>query len=289
MRFGILPPYRTGVTGDPEWMASFARHADDLGFESIYLVEHAIVGADYSTKYPYADTGRMPLPEDCPIPDPLEMLAFLAGQTERLVLATGVVVLPLHTPVLLAKRLATIDVVSAGRMRLGIGVGWMREEVEAAGVEFETRGRRTDELIEAMRALWTQEQASFAGEFFEFGPVYSRPQPVQVGGVPIHVGGHSPAAARRAGRVGDGFFPLGLDVEMLRNRLAQMRTAARSVGRDPDGIELTMGGLLTATDTAAVDAASEIGAERMVMSTTESDLDVVKAQMATFADAHGLS
>ena len=142
MKFGILPPYRAGVTADPLWMVTFAQHAEAIGFESIYVAEHVVVPAGYETRYPYSSTGRMPLPEDCPLPDPLELLTFLAAVTERIVLATGVLVLPEHNPVLLAKRVATLDVLSGGRARLGIGLGWMREEVEACGTDFDTRGAR---------------------------------------------------------------------------------------------------------------------------------------------------
>jgi probable F420-dependent oxidoreductase len=282
MQFGILPPYRTGAVGDPHWMVTFARHAEEVGFESLYVVEHAAVGVDYATRYPYSGSGRMPLPEDCPIPDPLDLLAFLAAHTSRLVLGTGVLVLPLHQPVVLAKRLATLDLVSDGRVRLGVGVGWMREEVESAGVDFETRGRRTDEAIAALRVLFTEEPASFEGEFFRFGPIVTRPHPVQPGGVPIHVGGHSPAAARRAGRLGDGYHPLGLDADTLRDRLAQMRTAALAAGRDPDALELSLGGLLDACDAAAVDAAEAQGAHRLILSTTTDDLDELRRQMDAF-------
>ena len=283
MLFGILPPYRTGVVADPEWMTRFAQLAEELGFESLYVVEHVAVGAEYDERYPYAPSGRMPLPIDCPIPDPLELLAFLAARTERIVLGTGILVAPIHDPVVLAKRLATIDVVSGGRMRLGVGVGWMREEIESVGVDFGTRGARTDELLQALNVIWNDDPASFSGEFFSFGPIISRPRPVQPGGVPIHVGGHSPAAARRAGRFGEGYFPLGLDGDTVRDRVAQMRTAARAAGRDPDSLELSLGGLLSATDEAAVDAAVRLGVDRMILSTTEADFDVLAEQMQTFA------
>jgi probable F420-dependent oxidoreductase len=286
MLFGILPPYRTGVCADPAWMAAFARHAESVGFESLYTVEHVVVMADYDARYPYAESGRMPLPEDCPIPDPLDLLAYLAGVTERIVLGTGIVVLPEHHPVQLAKRLATIDVLSGGRMRLGVGVGWMREELEAMDVEFESRGARTDETIEAMRALWGHDEASFHGRFFDFERAVSRPRPARAGGVPIHIGGHSKAAARRAGRYGDGFQPLGVDEETLVERLALMRSVAAEHGRDPDAIELSLGGLIDMTGAEQVAKAAQQGAVRMVISTREGDLDVVRDQMSAFADRH---
>ncbi|MEJ5254018.1 MAG: LLM class F420-dependent oxidoreductase [Acidimicrobiales bacterium] len=283
MLFGILPPYRAGVAADPAWMVEFAQHAEAVGFESLYTVEHVVVQAGYAARYPYAAGGRMPLPDECPIPDPLDLLAFLAGVTERIVLATGILVLPEHHPVQLAKRVATIDVLSGGRMRLGVGVGWMREEIEAVGVDFDTRGVRTDEAIEALRALWRDDEASFEGRFFSFHRAISRPQPVQPGGVPIHVGGHSAAAARRAGRFGDGFQPLGLDGDALALRMAQLRSAAEEAGRDPEAIELSLGGLLDAVGPDEVHRAEACGATRLVLSTREADLRRLKDQMSAFA------
>ena len=213
MQFGIIPPVRFGVTADPVWMTSFARHAEACGFESVVLVEHAVVVSDYESVYPYAKSGKMPLPDDCSIPDPLDLMAYLAGVTEHLGLATGVLVLPNHHPVVLAKRIATVDVLSDGRVRMCVGVGWMDEELRATGADPRTRGRRTDESIVAMRTLWSESGpsgAEFSGEFFSFRHAHSYPKPVRPGGVPIDIGGHSEAAARRAGRLGDGFHPLGL-------------------------------------------------------------------------------
>ena len=213
LEVAALPPVRAGVCADPDWMAAFALHIEALGFESIVVVEHPLVIGDYTSRYPYAASGRMPLPDDCAIPDPIDTLAFLAGVTSTLVLATGVLVLPAHHPVVMAKRLATLDRLSKGRVRLCIGVGWMREELEACGVDFDSRGRRTDECIDVMRALWADtepEGASFAGEFFAFSHAHTHPKPFRPGGVPVHIGGHSPASIRRAARRGDGWQPLGL-------------------------------------------------------------------------------
>ena len=285
MQFGLLPPYRSGVTADPAWMRSFAQHAETCGFESVYVVEHVVVAAGYAADYPYAEGGRMPLPDDCPIPDPLELLAYLAGVTERIVLGTGILVAPEHHPVQLAKRCASLDVLSGGRLRLGVGVGWMREELEAVGVEFATRGRRTDEVLAAMGELWRSDEASFAGEFFSFDGLISRPRPVRPDGVPIHVGGHSAAAARRAGRYGAGFQPLGLAGEALAERVAQMRAAAEEAGRDPDAIELSLGGLLDQLDEAQLESAEAAGADRLVISTRHGELDTLLEQMSAFADA----
>jgi probable F420-dependent oxidoreductase len=273
---GLLPPYRLDVASDPAWMAGFARHADEVGFESLLAVEHVAVPVGYASRYPYSDTGRMPLPDACELPDPLDLLAWLAARTQRLRLGTGILVLPEHHPLQLAKRCATIDRLSGGRLFLGVGVGWMREEVAALGIDPDERGSRTDEGIEALRVIWREDEPSFAGRHFAFGPVRSQPKPVQ-DPIPILVGGHSPAAARRAGRLGDGFFPLGLAGELLDQRWAQVRAAAVVAGRDPASVTLTLGGLLG--DDAAITGAVGRGAARVVLSTRTADLDELRRAM----------
>lgn len=273
---GLLPPYRLGVASDPAWMRTFAHHADAAGFESLLTVEHVAVPVGYASRYPYSDTGRMPLAEDCELPDPLDLLAWLAGQTERIRLGTGILVLPEHHPLQLAKRCATIDRLSGGRLFLGVGVGWMREEVAALGIDPDERGSRTDECIDALRVIWEHDEPTFHGAHFSFEPVRSHPKPVQPT-VPILVGGHSRAAARRAGERGDGFFPLGLSGEALDERWAQVQAAATEAGRDPGAIELTLGGLLG--DDAAITAAAERGAARVVLSARTDDLDQLRRDM----------
>jgi len=291
MKFAIIPPVRSDVTADPAWMTGFARHAEAVGFESIVLVEHAVVISRRADPYPYSATGDFPLHDGCVIPDPLDLLAFLAASTTTLGLATGVLVLPEHHPVVLAKRLATIDQLSGGRVRLCVGVGWMREELEACGIDFATRGRRTDETIDAMRALWAPDDAdgaSFHGEFFDFDHAFSNPKPVGSGGVPIHIGGHSDAAARRAGRRGDGFQPLGLRGPELAAKVTLMRRSAEAAGRDPNRLELSLGAALSTTTLETVEQAIELGAQRLVVSPSQStDLGEVCDEMSAFVQRLG--
>ena len=165
-----------------------------------------------------------------PSPIPLDLLAFLAGHTSRLGLATGVLVLPNHHPVVLAKRAATVDALSGGRLRLCVGVGWLREEIEACGVDFASRGRRADEQLAVLRALWADQPdgVSHHGEFFNFDNAMCYPKPVAGERLPVHIGGHSRAAARRAGRLGDGFQPLG--VAGSRARVTDRADARRGGG-----------------------------------------------------------
>ena len=283
MKFGLIPPYRASITHDAEFMTMLAVKADELGFESIYAVEHAIVATGYSRKYPYDDSGEMALAEDCSIPDPLDLLAFLGAKTQNLNLSTGILVAPNHHPVPLAKRCATIAALTGGRLRLGVGVGWMKEELEACGVEFETRGKRLDEIIEVMRKLWADGDTEHSGEFFNFGRVNSYPKPPGFH-IPIHIGGHSKAAIKRAGRLGDGIQPLGLAGEELESALKLMRETASEAGRDPSDIELTLGNGLAIFDEAALEAAEALGADRVALGTGSSDINKTKDQMEAFAE-----
>jgi probable F420-dependent oxidoreductase len=183
----------------------------------------------------------MPGGEESPIPDPLIWLSFVAAATKSINLATGILILPQRNPVVLAKELATLDHLSKGRMLLGIGVGWLEEEFDALGVPFADRGKRNDDYVAAMRSLWTQEKATHHGDFSYFDECIMRPQPVN-GTIPIHIGGHTDIAARRAGRLGDGFFPGKGTHEQLARSFDIVRDTARQCGRNPDAIEMTTGG-----------------------------------------------
>ncbi|GGO72845.1 LLM class F420-dependent oxidoreductase [Nonomuraea cavernae] len=292
MKYAVLAPVAANTTADPEWIGGFARHAEACGFESIVVVEHTVVMSRYSSVYPYDRSGRMELADDCAIPDPLDLLGFLAGRTTRIGLATGVLVLPNHHPVVLAKRAATLDALSGGRLRLGVGMGWMKEEIEACGTDFATRGRRADEQIRVMRALWSGESpdgVSHHGEFFGFDGAMTYPKPVR-GAVPIHIGGHSVAAARRAGLLGDGFQPLGVAGEDLRRLLGEMRAAADQAGRDPLALELTLGHLVSRITPEKADALAALGADRILLSgTPTADLAAAMDELSACAARLGLT
>lgn len=288
MEFDVIAPVGNGRTADPDWMVPFAQHVETSGFGSLVAVEHAVMFSEYSSTYPYDPSGRVELAADCPVPDPLDLLAFIAGATTRLGLATGVLVLPNHHPVVLAKRLATIDALSGGRLRLCVGMGWMREEVEACGADFETRGRRADEQIRVLRALWSGEPTTYQGEFFAFEHAVCRPAPGERS-IPIHVGGHSKAAARRAGRLGDGLQPLGVAGEQLQELRAVMASAAEEAGRDPAELELNLGHLVTRIDRGKADRLAEVGATRVVLAMPDTtDLDQAMDEVSACAERLGL-
>ncbi|UYN95589.1 MAG: LLM class F420-dependent oxidoreductase [Enhydrobacter sp.] len=217
-----------------------ARLAEAAGFDSLIAVDHVVFPDTYTSTYPYSATGRIPGDRTVALPDPLIWIAAAMAVTTRLRFLTGVVILPLRNPLVLAKQAATLDFMSGGRFELGIGVGWLKEEFEALGVPFEKRGKRSDEYIGAMRAVWAGDGASFAGEFVNFTEVSSNPKPVNLE-VPIVIGGHSEAAAKRAGRIGDGFFPsIGSPLDTF-PLFDLVRRTAEAAGRDPGKIEMLAG------------------------------------------------
>ncbi|MEZ5383558.1 MAG: LLM class F420-dependent oxidoreductase [Microthrixaceae bacterium] len=265
MDFGIVFA-NTGPFAQPEAAASFAQAAEEAGFESLWTVEHVVVPAGYESTYPYDPSGRMPGGDDSPIPDPLIWLSYLAAVTSRIKLATGILILPQRNPVVLAKELATLDSLSGGRVELGIGVGWLEEEFDALGVAFAGRGARTDDYVAAMRALWVDERASHHSEFVDFTDCVLRPQPPR-GAIPVHVGGHSDAAAKRAGRLGEGFFPGKGDHAELGRLFDVARAAATEHGRNADALELTTGGngAIGGGALEEVKALADLGATRVVV------------------------
>jgi probable F420-dependent oxidoreductase len=277
VKLGVM--YNTGAYRlDPDAMIAVARHAEARGFESFYLPEHVAL-------YPGASLGAVTFPADLPVADPLECLSFVAAATERILLGTAVLLLPYHQPVVLAKRLATIDLLSKGRMRLlTVGVGALPGEAAAVGVDYATRGRRADEAIDALRLLWAGDEngVSFDGEFYSFTDACSFPKPL--GPLPIHIGGSSPAAARRAGLRGDGYFPGGrLTPAERASQIELMRATALEAGRDPGPLEVTRFGSIDMTaDDVAQEAAR--GVNRLVIGPATADLPEQLDQLTALAE-----
>src|SRR5208282_4233130 len=261
MKLGLMF-VNSGPFAQPQLFAHLAQAAERFGFESIWTVEHVVIPQDYKSPYPYSPSGKIPGAEDVPIQDPLLPLAYAAAITTKLNLGTGVMILPQRHPLYVAKEVATLDVLSNGRTILGIGSGWLEEEFTSLGIDFHTRGARTDEAIKSLRSLWSDDAASFHGKHFNFGPVKCYPKPVQKPGVPIHVGGHSPAAAKRAGRYGDGFFPALAEIPKLKELFSTMKSEAEKAGRDPNKIELSCMGRPRVDELKAL---ADIGISRVVI------------------------
>jgi probable F420-dependent oxidoreductase len=242
MQFGIMFA-NTGHGASPAGATAVAEAAEAGGFDTIWTVEHVVVPSGYESPYPYDASGKMAGgAEEFDLPDPLVWLTWAAAKTTRIRLATGILILPQRNPVVTAKELATLDHLSGGRLSVGVGAGWLAEEFDALGVPFDDRGRRLDEYVAVMRALWSGDKTSFDGEYLQFTDCISRPRPAQ-DTIPIVVGGDSAPAARRAGRIGDGYFPGGRAIEDITARIELARRTAEEHGRDPDELQLIAGAM----------------------------------------------
>jgi probable F420-dependent oxidoreductase len=280
MKLGLMF-VNSGPFSEPRLFTHLAQTAERTGFESLWTVEHVVIPQDYKSPYPYSPSGKIPGREEVPIPDPLLPLAYAAAITKTIKLATGILILPQRHPLYVAKEVATLDVLSGGRVVFGIGSGWLKEEFDALGLDFHQRGARTDEAIAAMRALWTETSASFHGKHFDFTNAKSFPKPVQKGGVPIVIGGHSPAAARRAGRFGDGFFPAIGDPAKLKELFAMMAAEAQKAGRNPAQIELSCMGPAKLD---VIKAVQDVGVSRVVIAPPAYDAEGITRGLEKIAN-----
>jgi probable F420-dependent oxidoreductase len=212
-----------GACVDPAAAIRVARAAEEAGFDSVWTAEHVVL--------PDPQVPPSPAPPDLPFLDPATSLAHVAGHTETLLLATGIIILPQRNPLVLAKELATVDVLSRGRLVFGLGAGYLVPEFEALGIPFAERGARTDEYTDAIVALWTQEKPSYRGRFVSFGGVRAEPRPVQKPHPPLVIGGHSAAACRRAVSRGHGWYGFNLDPPAARACLELLAQARSEVTR----------------------------------------------------------
>lgn len=263
MKFGLAFASSIGIDGTTA--LEICQRAEAAGFESVWGGEHVILPTTIESRYPYTADGKIPADPDTPIPDPLIWLAFAAAAAPTLRLGTCILIVPQRNPLVLAKELATLDQLSGGRVELGLGVGWLKEEFDALGVPWEHRGARNDEYIAAMRALWAGPHAEFHGRFVDFDPVTCSPRPVQ-SSIPILVGGDTERAIDRAVRLADGYFPGEGDVERLGALIRRVRQAAERAGRDPASIEINaMFAQQLADPVAGAEQFAELGVSRAMV------------------------
>src|SRR5512132_3402138 len=209
MDFGFALPGR-GPLATPDVLVKLAHKAEALRYSSIFVTDHVVIPMTNASAYPYSPTGKFATEWTNGYLEPLTLMSFLAGETSRVRLGTSVLVIPYRNPVVTAKMLATLDVMSGGRVILGAGVGWLREEFQALhSPAFDERGKVTDEYLRLMRSCWTNEPVDFKGDYYQMAPVSALPKPVQAGGIPIWTGGHTAVALRRAGQLSDGWHPIG--------------------------------------------------------------------------------
>jgi probable F420-dependent oxidoreductase len=247
-----------GACVDPEVAVAVAKAAEEAGFDSVWTAEHVVL--------PDPQVAASPIPPQTPLLDPAVALAHLAADTRTIRLATGIIILPQRNPVVLAKELASLDVLSGGRLVFGLGAGYLEPEFEAVGATFAERGERTDEYIEAMLALWTQEKPRFEGRFVSFSGIDAQPRPIQKPHPPIVVGGLSPPALRRAVRRGNGWYGFALDLDATAQCVEGLRRAQQQVERSSElgrlEISVTPSGLL---DADTISGFEELGVDRLVV------------------------
>jgi probable F420-dependent oxidoreductase len=284
MKWGIV--FASTSFPQPDRAVALAQAAEEAGFESLWCPEHVVVAiGDNVTPYRASPDGKMDrLWRRGGIPDPLVWLTFVAARTTTINLGTNVVILPEHQPAVFAKSAATLDSLSGGRLNLGIGVGELPEEYAAVGMSFTNRGRRMDESIEAMRALWSQEVTSYHGQHVRFDSVRCDPSPVR-GTIPLHIGGASGAALRRAAKYGDGYFPfVGPELDLhdtLARVIGGVRAEAEKLGRDPASIEMTVGGARTIAEAERLAA---LGVDRLVIAVRSKEVESMRDELAAFGN-----
>jgi probable F420-dependent oxidoreductase len=262
VKFGLIP---VNIGADTlEKMTGLAQLAESVGWESVWTFEHVIVPLNYDSKYPYNASGKMGAPPETNLIDPLIALTAIAVATKTIRLGTGVNILSQSNPLYMAKQAASLDMLSAGRLMLGLGIGWLREEFDAMGVPFERRGARFDDYVVAMKKVWSGEVVEHESEFLSWHGFKSYPIPVQKPHLPVVIGGNKGKIFERIANHGDGWFAPTTEVAELRDALGHIDAACAEIGRSSHEIEITcmwpgQGGL------EAVARLAEIGVHRLVV------------------------
>jgi probable F420-dependent oxidoreductase len=261
-----------------------ASAADDCGFATLWVGEHVVMVDRSASRYPYSEDGVIAVPAQADWLDPMITLSFIAAASSRIGIATGVLLLPEHNPVVVAKQAASLDRLSAGRLTLGVGVGWSREEFEALGVPFEHRAARTAEYVAAMRTLWRDDVASFNGRFVGFDSIRVNPKPMRDRRIPVVLGGNSDPALRRVAAWADGWYGFNLDgVAAVRERIDTLEQLCAESGRDRAELRLSVA--LVSAQVGEVGALAELGVDELVLvEAPPEDPDAATDWVSTLAD-----
>jgi probable F420-dependent oxidoreductase len=262
VKVGLIP-VNVGVP-NAQAMIGMAQLAESLGFESVWTFEHTIVPNDYASKYPYSADGKMAVTPETAFVDPLVALAAIAVQTKTIRLGTGVNILSQANPLYVAKQAASLDFVSNGRFELGVGIGWLREEFQAAGTPFEKRGARFDDYVQAMRKVWSGDTVEHQSEFLDWTGFKSYPLPVQ-NPFPVVIGGSKGKAFERTARFGNGWFAPTGSPDQLAPLVEELDKACAAVGRDRSEIEITAMWFPNAEDLSDVERYADMGVGRLIV------------------------
>ena len=264
MQVGAFVPVGT-LNANPEFVSGLGPALEERSFESLWVAEHVVLFDDYDSKYPYADSGRFPGGGDSGLLEPLTALAYVAATTTTLRLGTGICLVGQRNPVYTAKQVADVDVLSGGRVDFGVGIGWLREEFEAVAMPFEHRGARSDEHLNVMKALWTEEISSFDGRYYQLPECRMYPKPVQQPHPPIHVGGESDGALRRVARLGQGWFGFNRLPDQVPEALDRLDAALAAEGRSRAEIEVSVCPYFNPVDADAIKRYAELGVDRVIV------------------------
>ena len=235
MRFGFALP-QIGSQAGPKALVTVAKRAEDLGFDSLWVLDRILWPVDPRAPYSIGD-GSLPF-QYKHVLDPVETLTFAAAHTSRILLATGVLNLPWYNPVLLARRLTTLDVLSRGRLRVGFGIGWSPDEYEAAGAPWQDRGKRADESIEVLKKIWTTDPVEFQGKHYRIAKSFIGPKPVQKPHPPIYLAAFTPSAMKRVAAEAHAWLPVGIPLTGIGAMFEAIKNMAKEAGRDPSALEL---------------------------------------------------
>ncbi len=272
MRLGFVLP-SIGHVASPKAIVEAAKRAEALGYDSLWVTERLLYPVRPQTPYPATPDGSLPEGYKYCM-DPVETLTFAAAHTSRVGLGTSILDIPFYNPVLLARRLTTLDVLSGGRLRVGFGLGWSKDEFDAVGASPRERGRRADEFLQVLKAIWTTDPVEFHGKYFHLPRSVIGLKPVQKPHPPIYLAAYAPAALKRAATLANGWNPTGIPTEGMAQMMTQLREMAKAAGRDPSTLELVVRANLHVT-------AQPLGTDRWIFSGSldqiKTDIDRVRA------------
>lgn len=259
MKLGFALP-NVGPVATPEAVSKVAQRAEALGYHSLWTIERILWPVNPQIPYPVTPDGKLPEPYKHVL-DPLDALTFAAAQTQKITLGTSVLDMPYYNPILLARRLSTIDFLSNGRLRVGLGLGWSKDEMDATGADMKTRGARADEFLQVLKSIWTTNPAEFHGKFFQVPKSYIYPKPVQKPHPPIYLAAFAPPALKRLATMADGWNPVAIPAAGMAQMFNQIKQMAKQAGRDPSSLSMVVRANLELTD-------KPLGKERMIFSGT---------------------
>ena len=257
MKIGFTLP-NIGPIGTAEAVTKVAQRAEELGYHSLWTIERLLYPLNLQRPYPGTPDGSLPEIYKHSL-DPLEALTFVAGQTKKIKLGTSVLDMPYYNPVMLARRLSTLDFLSNGRLLVGLGLGWSKDEMDATGADMTKRGALADEFLQVLKAIWTTNPVEFRGKFYNIPKSYISPKPVQKPHPPIYLGAFVPAALKRLANLADGWNPVFLPIPVMEQMFGSVKQMAKAAGRDPSSLAMVVHAILELTD-------KPLGKERPIFS-----------------------